>query len=741
MRKYIFTVAFVMALAGNVWAQKSPVDYVNPYIGNISHLLVPTFPTTQLPNSMLRVYPMRADYTSVEVSGLPIIVTNHRERSAFRLLPFQGERLAPTCGYDYDNERLTPYSYDIELLNNTVQAHMAVSHQSAIYAIDFDANKPASLVLATQNGTVRQGDGWVSGWQTVAGQTKVYVYMEAEAKPVETGVVAGGKIDASRHEVSGRDVAVAMRFAPGTRTVRVRYGVSFISEEQAKNNLRREIADYDVAALAQKGRELWNATLSRLNVKGGATDDEMRVFYTAYYRTFERPISLSEDGRYWSGEDNKVHDDGGTPFLTDDWIWDTYRAAHPLRILTDPKLEENIVDSYFRMAQQNGHDWMPTFPEVNGDSRRMNSNHGVAMVADALVKGLNVDAHKAFDYSQKAIEEKTLAPWSGNKAGYIDQFYKQHGYIPALPQGAKEFDPNVNPNEKRQPVAVTLGTAYDEWCLSQIASVIAARSTKKKERAAWQAKSAHYAQLGQNYRNLWNATTQFFHPKDSAGRFIEPFDYRYSGGQGAREAYGENNGWTYRWDVPHDIDGLVELMGGKAHFAANLDQTFREPLGKGKYEFYATLPDHTGNVGQFSMANEPSFHIPYLYNYAGQAWKTQKTLRKLIRSWYRNDLMGIPGDEDGGGMSAFVVFSMMGFYPITPGCNTYAVGAPYFEHTTITLGNGKTLTLNAPGVSETNKYIQSMTVNGKPVDQPFFDYDDIKDGGIIDFVMGEKPKL
>ncbi|MDT8402931.1 MAG: GH92 family glycosyl hydrolase, partial [Bacteroidales bacterium] len=191
-------------------------------------------------------------------------------------------------------------------------------------------------------------------------------------------------------------------------------------------------------------------------------------------------------------------------------------------------------------------------------------------------------------------------------------------------------------------------------------------------------------------------------PKDAQGNFIQPFDYRFSGGQGARGYYDENNGWTYRWDVQHNIPDLISLMGGKEAFVNNLDATFREPLGRSKFEFYAQLPDQTGNVGQFSMANEPSLHIPYLYNYAGQPWKTQKMIHKLVNDWFRNDLMGIPGDEDGGGMSAFVVFSMMGFYPVTPGMPEYAIGSPFFEETTIRLENGNSFVVRAKNFSQDN---------------------------------------
>lgn len=730
--RFIFclVVATILGACGEIgnkdW-QMEPVDYVNPYIGNISHLLVPTFPTIQLPNSMLRVYPERADYTSELLNGLPLIVTNHRERSAFNLSPYQGDSLQAVIAYNYDNEQLTPYSYNVELDDNRIKASFALSHQSAIYHIEFEESKPAYIIVNSRNGAIRTGENFICGHQRLTDNTSVYLYIEAEKEPVESGIINNGIIDTSKDSAAGTNVCAALRFAGGTSSVKLRYGVSFISEEQAEKNLRRELKDYNVEALAQRGCEIWNETLGKIRVNGGTENDKI-VFYTSLYRTFERPICMSEDGRYFSAFDGKVHEDNGTPFFTDDWIWDTYRAAHPLRILVDQSKEENILASYLRMAEQMGNMWMPTFPETTGDTRRMNSNHAVATVADALAKGVKVDAVKAYEACRKGMEEKTLAPWSGKSAGWIDDFYRRNGYIPALQQDEKETDENVHPFEKRQPVAVTLGTSYDQWCLSRIASYLG-----KDEEAAY------YKQCSYNYRNIFNTQTGFFHPKDKNGKWIEPFDYRFSGGMGAREYYGENNGWVYRWDVPHNIADLIALMGGKDSFVANLDQTFSEPLGRSKYEFYAKLPDHTGNVGQFSMANEPSLHIPYLYNYAGQPWKTQKRIRQMLNTWFRNDLMGVPGDEDGGGMTSFVVFSSLGFYPVTPGLPIYTIGSPLFEKASVTLSNGKILDIVAKGTSETNKYIQSATLNGKEWNKAWFSHDDIKNGGCLMFIMGDHP--
>ena len=702
---------------------KDPVDYVNPYIGNISHLLVPTFPTVQLPNSMLRVYPERADYTSEYVNGLPVIVTNHRERSAFKLSVTTGETLRPVIPVTYDNEHLTPYGFGIDLEDGAVHADYAVSHQSAVYRIRFKEGH-GTLLLTSLNGAVSLAEGVFAGYQVVDGETKVYVYMEVQEKPVKEGYLSHGQLLDGKSD-SGRNACVAMVFdAP---EVHLRYGVSFISQAQAAANLHREIDTYDVEKVAAEGRRVWNETLGRMEIRGG-NETGKTVFYTSYYRTFERPVCLSEDGRYWSAFDNQVHEDGGTPFYTDDWIWDTYRAAHPLRVVMNPSLEEDILASFVRMAEQTGNDWAPTFPEVTGDSRRMNSNHTVATFADAIVKGLDVDKQRAFEICRKALLEKTLAPWCGNPAGWIDQFFWHNGYIPALRPGEPETDPNVHSFEKRQPVAVTLGTAYDSWCMSVIADAV-------KEYP----EGVAFRKAAQFYRNLYNGTTGFFHPKDKDGNFIEPLDYSFSGGMGAREYYGENNAWVYRWDVQQDIPGLITLMGGPDAFIKKLDETFSTPLGRSKYEFYAMLPDHTGNVGQFSMANEPSLHIPYLYDYAGAPWKTQKRIRQLLRTWFRDDLMGVPGDEDGGGMTSFVVWSCLGLYPVTPGSAEYAIGSPVFPEAKVHLPGGKTFEIVAKGASEDNKYIQSATLNGKPLTRPFLSHDDVVKGGKLVFVMGDQP--
>lgn len=723
---YFFILSNLMLSAKD----KEPVDYVDPYIGNISHLLVPTYPTIQLPNSMLRVYPERYDYTSNNLHGLPIIVTSHRGSSAFNLSPYQGDEnnLQKVINYGYDNEVVKPYFYQVNLDDYDIQVDYAVSHQSAIYQLNFKESLPPYLMLNTSNGKISVNSNTVSGFQNLDNDTKVYLFLEVDQKPQETGVILNHKIDQNKKSIAGKDACVVLKFGNNTKELKVRYGVSFISIEQAEKNMKREISDYDLKKVEDKGRKAWNETLGKIEVDG-EDEAQKRIFYTSLYRIYERMICISEDGNYFSAYDGKIHSDNGVPFFTDDWIWDTYRAAHPLRIIIDPELESNMINSYIVMTQQMPEAWMPNFPEVTGDSRRMNSNHGVAMIADAYVKGLGgFDLSEAYDVSKAAITEKTLAPWSSKPSGILDKFYEKHGYFPSLAPGETETTPEVHSWERRQPVAVTLGTVYDEWCLSIIAKGLNKKDDHK-----------YFSDRSFNYNKIFNPETKFFHPKDTFGIFMPDLDYRFPPGLGARDAYSENNGYVYKWDVPHNIDDLINLMGGKKAFVDELETMYNTPLGKGKWGFYATYPDHSGNVGQFSMGNEPSMHIPYLYNYVGQPWRTQKRVRTLLKQWFRDDLMGIPGDEDGGGLTAFVVFSQLGFYPVTPGLPMYVIGSPVFKTAKVHVRNNKTFEVECLNYSPDNKFIQSATLNGKPWNKSWFSHEDLMNGGKLLLEMGKYP--
>jgi predicted alpha-1,2-mannosidase len=682
------------------------VEYVDPTIGNVGILLVPTRPAVYMPNSMVRVYPMRADATDDRIESFPLTINSHRIQELFSIMP---GAVAPAA---YDQEKTTPYYYSTRFDESLIQSEFTATERAGYFRFTFPGGS-ASVTLANRVGGVlqTQAGNAVSGEERFNGM-KAYVYGEFSA-PV-----------AFRTETAGDKTSVIATSESG-KVLEFRYGISFIGVDQAQKNLRQEIPGWTFDAVKNAGRARWNQTLGRIAVEGG-TEAQRRVFYTALYRCFERMIDITEDGRYYSGFDHQVHEDP-RPFYVDNWLWDTYRALEPLQTLLNPDVQADKIQSYVRMYQQSG--VMPTFAVLTGPYACMNGNHSAPWFADAWFKGVrNFDLPTAFEGIRKRSLKVTMLPWSLAPAGPLDEFYAAQGYMPALRPGEQETVPGVHPFEKRQPVPVTLENSLDDWNIAQLA-----RALNKPDDEAFFMKRAA------NYKNLYRADKGLMWPKDSAGQWIEPMDPKFDGGPGGRDYYDENNGYTYAWDVAHDFAGLIDLMGGPKQAEAHLDQLFREPLDRSRYEFQAKFPDSTSMAGEFSMGNEPSLAIPYIYNRLGAPWKTQKRVRMLLESFFTDTLQGIPGDEDGGGMSAFVVFSMMGFYPVTPGIPTYDIGSPVFSKTTIHLKNGKDFVISAKDASRDNKYVQSVWLNGKPLNQVWFRHADIANGGKLELTMGDTP--
>ena len=714
MKKLLFQTALFLLLCGCISEiEKTPVDYVNNRIGNISHLLVPTYPTTHLPNSMLRMIPTHNEFITDRMEGLALNSPSHRQGYSLLLLPYRGDikDFDENLKYRYDHEKSTPYNYSVYLDDFSVGVDFAPAAKSAIYRFRFeDSDRRLLLLKANGRGEIDIKDGALCGYDNFAG-IKHYFYLEFDARPIQVDSLSRSLVFAE--------------FPASENEVNVRYGISYIGIEQAKRNLYNEIKDFNVEKLASQAREKWNDVLSKIKIEGG-TEDQKTTFYTALYRTHERMVNISEEGKYFSAYDGKVHEDNGVDFWVDDWVWDTYLALPPLQVLLNPEAQEQKLASYIRMYEQSG--WVPTFPCVFGDAHYMNGNHAASVFADALNKRLRFDVEKAFEGMKHTVMTESMIPWYRGPKTALDDFYHKNGWFPALHLGEKEEFTEVSPFEQRQAVAVTTAASYDDWCIAQLAKYLGKEEDYR-----------FFKDRSYNYRNVFNKETNFFHPKDKEGKFIEPFDYIFSGGIGARAYFDENNAWTYNWDVRHHIQDLIDLFGGNAPFIERLDQLFVEDMKMAKWQYYALHPDATGNVGQFVMGNEPSFHIPYLYNYTGQPWKTQKRIRMLMESWFRNDLMGICGDEDGGGMSAFYVFSALGFYPVSPGVPVYTIGSPLFDKSEIRLANGKVFTVIAHGVSQENKYIQSAKLNGAQYTKTWFTHEDVINGGTLELFMGNRP--
>lgn len=712
VRTYLGAITVALLGAQSCFAQ---VEYVDPTIGGVGHLLEPTKPTVSLPNSMVRVYPVRRDVLDDQIQSFPLTIISHRLGELFWLMPNAG---APDANAwqqraAYDQEQSTPYYYATRLDDSLIQIEFTPTAQSGYFRFTFPSGKPVVLLANRQGGEMTvMPDNAISGVENFSGM-KAFVYGEFN---VPVNVVRSNE---------GNQARLAIMAIKDGKVLEFRYGVSFISIEQAKKNLRREIAHWDFEKTKKRARDAWNHTLGQIQVEGG-TLAQKRVFYTALYRSYERMVNITEDGQYYSAFDHKVHQDA-RPFYVDNWLWDNYRALEPLQTLLNPEQQADKIQSYVRMYEQSG--WMPSFAVLWGDHPCMTGNHAAAWFADSWFKGVqNFDLAKAFEGVKKNSLEATLIPWRNGPKTSLDDFYTEHGFMPALRPDEKETVTEVHSFERRQSVAVTLENSYDDWCIAQLARALG----KEADRDL-------FLKRGGFYKNVYRAEKGFMWPKDSDGKWIESFDPKFAGGMGGRAYTTENNAYTYNWSVAHDFKGLFELMGGKVASETKLDELFRTDLGRSRYEFFSVFPDSTGMVGQYSMGNEPSFVTPYIYNHLGAPWKTQKRIRQLLEAWFTDTYLGIPGDEDGGGMSAFVVFSMMGFYPVVPGVPVYELGSPVFDKVTIQLSNGKKLQLVAKNTSRDNKYIANLKLNGKAQEQLWFHHADVLNGLTITADMSNTP--
>jgi len=712
----------------STYAQKSNLDAVDPYIGGVGFLLHPTRPNVQLPNQMIRMHPLRADYLDDQISFFPLTMISHRKGELFGILPGTGKKEDGTWKerqtYDHDLEIVRPYYFSTYLIDEDIKVEFTPGNKIGFFRFTFPEKSDKTLRLQ-----INQEGHWdllsknsLSGEEQFFGM-KAFVYgefnqdckalLKDETRPIK-------KSDKTRQE----PVAWLEFSKDQDNLIKFKYAISFISVEQAKANLQKEISDWNFESIKTKGEQVWAKTLDQIQVKGGS-DAQHRTFYTSLYRTYERMVNINEYGSYYSAYDHKVHKTD-RDFYVDDWVWDTYLANHPLRMILQPEKEADMLQSYTTMYEQGG--WMPQFPLLYQDDPAMNGFHSTIVFLDAWRKGIRgFDVGKAYEGIRKNGTDATMLPWRNGPKCILDTFYRENGYYPALMPGEVETVKAVHDFEKRQSVAITLGHSYDDWALSEMAKELGHKEDQD-----------YFHNQSTNYRNLYRPDKKLMWPKNANGEWIE-IDPKFDGGPGGRDYYDENNGYTYQWQVQEDIHGLIKLMGGRENFTANLDQLFREDLGRTKFQFWAKFADATGMVGQYSMGNEPSFHIPYLYNYSGEPWKTQKRIRFLLDVWFKDDIFGIPGDEDGGGMTAFVVLSSMGFYPVTPGLPIYNIGSPVFEEVSIKLNNGKTFKIIAKNCSKVNKYIQSAQLNGQPLNRPWFTHTDLLNGATLHLEMGPYP--
>ncbi|MBQ8531707.1 MAG: GH92 family glycosyl hydrolase [Parabacteroides sp.] len=481
--------------------------------------------------------------------------------------------------------------------------------------------------------------------------------------------------------------------------VLVTTGISGVSIEGARRNLQVEVPLDDFEFYRKQAAMKWNKQLSKIEVVSKVRDDLVK-FYTALYHTMLAPTIYSDIDSLYYGSDQQIHKtDGWTNYSTFS-LWDTYRASHPLFTYTQPERTNDMIKSFLHFYEQIGA--LPLWNLYGWETNMMIGYHAIPVIVDAYLKGIG-----DFD-PEKALMACVTTANRDDYQGIGD--YKRLGYVPAYGDSAKWTSWSLSK---------TLEYAYDDYCIA-----VMAEKMGKKEIAN------EFYKRALNYRNVYNPITSFMQPRDEKGDFVTPFspdDYT--------EDICESNGWQYFWSVPQDLDGLIGLLGSKERFAEKLDSMFTYvPKSEKELPIFST-----GMIGQYAHGNEPSHHVIYLYNKIGQPWKTQQYVTKVLHDLYLNAPDGICGNEDCGQMSAWFVFSSMGFYPVDPICGRYEIGSPLFSEVRMHLANGKTFTVLAPEVSRKNIYIQSVKRNGQLYDKSYITHEQIMNGDTFFFEMGEKP--
>jgi predicted alpha-1,2-mannosidase len=714
------------------------VRYVDPLLGTggsgnvipgalVPHGMVRATPDTNSEGGAVGVYlwnDTRIDgfvHTSLEGPG-----GSANGYSEILVMPGVGEVNVddPSSAFSHDDEDAAPGYYRVRLTDPDVDAELTATRLAAVHRYTFPARSDAWVLFdlghtkgLSRNGEIEivgdravQGYGkyqvhvflsLIFGYRDPTGTADVYFYAEFNRPFSRFGTFGpAGRNDGAR-TLEGKDIGGWFGFdTTGDPVVELRVGLSMISTEQARRNLGAEVGDASFETIRERASTAWNDKLNRVRVV--ADDATMTMFYTALYHALFQPADYSEAGGCYTVATSGspvVHGGGGRPYYTDDWcMWDTYRTSHPLGTLLEPEIRSDVIRSMLTMAEDGG--WLEKCSwHAAGYSRVMTGNPQLAIIADSWLKGLDdFDQELAWEKMVKTSTEE-IEPFYEGLCGYFGlgtpPEYLANGFV------GDECD-------NTQAASMTLEIAYADFCMAEVA----AKTGRSADEAVYRARA-------QNFRNQWNPVSGFMQSRYRDGTWVEPFDPA-----DASDANGfvESTSWIFSFFVPHDVPALIELMGGATAFVAKLDRFFAE--------------------GHEDPANEPGFHIPWLYNYAGVPAKTQQQVRQLLTGHFSTAPDGLPGNDDAGAMSAFYVLAALGLYPVTPGTPTYQLNTPLVREATLYLhpdfAAGATFSIETEGAPG-DIYIQSATLNGAALDRPYVTHDEISSGGTLHFVLGPAP--
>ena len=717
--------AGVFASCGNkTQTNAAPMDYtqyVNPFIGAADN--GHTFPGATTPFGMIQTSPVTGAvgwrYCSEYVNNDSIIWgftqthlngTGCMDLGDVLVMPATGERTRAWDGYrsrfSKDQESATPGYYSVELEEPNVKAELTASPRVALHRYTYHTADSASVLIDLQHGPTwneAQYHSQVSlcevKWedeQTLSGHVRNSVWVNQDYFFVlKFNRPTTGQINLPMAETEkGQRIVACFDMEPGDELL-TKIALSTTSVEGAKKNMDTELPGWDFEATRQAAKDSWNNYLKRIDVTG--TDAQKANYYTSFYHALIQPNQISDvDGMYRNAKDEIVKT-GGDAFYSTFSLWDTYRAAHPFYTLMVPEKVDGFVTSLVEQGEAQG--FLPIWGLWGKETYTMIANHGVSVIAEAYRKGFRgFDAERAFNMVKRT--QTVSHPHKSNWENYM-----KHGYFPT----------DLTEVES---VSSTLESVYDDYAAADMA-----KRMGKEEDAAYFSKRADF------YKNLFDTQTQFMRPRNANGTWKTPFDpSEVAHAESKGGDYTEGNAWQYTWHVQHDVPGLIALFGGEEAFLNKLDSVFT-------VELKTTQADVTGLIGQYAHGNEPSHHVTYLYAMAGRPERTQELIRQIFDTQYRPEPDGLCGNDDCGQMSAWYMFSAMGFYPVDPVSGNYVFGAPQLPKIVLNLADGKTFTVIAEGISDENKYVESITWNGEPYTKNYITHEDIVKGGTLVFKM------
>ena len=721
-------------------------QYVNPFIGTGGH--GHTFPGPVMPNGMIQPSPdTRIDgwdacsgyyYEDSTINGFShthLSGTGCADYGDVLIMPTVGEKeyknqdyssqqLPFASAFKHENEVSKPGYYSVFLDRYGVKAELTATNRAAIHRYTFPASDKAGFIIdmdyAIQRQTNLNMDVKVLSDTELCG-TKVTKYWAFEqqihfyakfSKPFKHQIFTDTLTNTKGEACPIYKVLLDFE-TEANEEVFVKVGVSAVDPEGAQKNVEAEIPAWDFEQVQNDAYQAWSKRLSKIDVTTNDEEDKT-VFYTSLYHAYISPNLFTDaDGRYL-GMDLKVHQQmSDHPVYTIFSIWDTFRALHPLLSIVEPDLNNDFVNSLVTKSKEGG--ILPMWELAGNYTATMIGYHAASLIADAYAKGnYTFDLNEAYKACLRAAEYDTLNIITPKPVRALlvpmAKYYKNKlGYIPC--------------DKENESVAKALEYAYDDWCIAQLAKAVGDKENMDK-----------YNEFADAYKLYFDKSTNFMRGLDSKGEWRVPFSPRASNHR--NDDYCEGTAWQWTWFVPHDIEGLVELMGGKEQFIGKLDSLF---TADSSLEGDVVSADISGLIGQYAHGNEPSHHIIHMYNYVDQPWKTQSLIDNVLQTQYHNAPDGLSGNEDCGQMSAWYILNSMGFYQVCPGKPVYSIGRPIFDNTVINLKDGKTFVIKVNNNSKDNKYIQQVLLNGKPLQTPFFTHNDIMSGGILEFTMTNQP--